>query len=146
MTLSNVLHEVSLTYMLVMLLPFLKFCKHPGQHKTKRMHVKLYCQTPTPGETWELTLLSRGNKNNKNNKNNPHLNSPRRDCARVLKFCMRPSETKKIRLHPKKNLLKFVLKKTHPTVSFGCNLILLVTDGRMQNFKTLAQSLLGEFR
>ena len=28
---------------------------------------------------------------------------------------------------------------------WGCNLILLVTDGRMQNFKTLAQSLLGEF-
>ena len=26
------------------------------------------------------------------------------------------------------------------------NLILLVTDGRMRNFKTLAQSLLGEFR
>jgi hypothetical protein len=28
----------------------------------------------------------------------------------------------------------------------GYNLILLVTDGRFQNFKTLAQSLLEEFR
>ena len=28
----------------------------------------LFCQTPTPGKTWELTLLSHGNKNkNKNN-------------------------------------------------------------------------------
>ena len=25
-----------------------------------------YCQTPIPGQTWELTLLSHGNKNNKN--------------------------------------------------------------------------------
>ena len=68
----------------------------------------VYCQTPTPGETWELTLLSRGNKKNKKKnkkkKNDPHLNSPRRDCARILKFCMRPSVTKRIRLHPKKNL------------------------------------------
>jgi hypothetical protein len=49
-----------------------------------------FCQTPTPGEYWELTLLSHGHKKN-NNKNDPHLNFPRRDCARVLKFCMRPS-------------------------------------------------------
>ena len=40
-----------------------------------------FCQTPTPGETWELTLLARGNK--KKNKNDP---PPRRDYARVLKF------------------------------------------------------------
>jgi hypothetical protein len=31
-----------------------------------------FCQTPTPGESWELTLLSRGHKNE------PHQNSPRR--------------------------------------------------------------------
>ena len=31
-------------------------------------------------------------------------------------------------------------------IFFGCNLILLVTYGRMQNFKTLAQFLLGKFR
>ena len=31
-----------------------------------------YSQTPTPGQTWELTLLSPGNdKNNKNKKKNP---------------------------------------------------------------------------
>ena len=42
----------------------------------------VYCQTPTPGETLELTLLSIGNKK-KNNKNDPHLNSPRRGCCRV---------------------------------------------------------------
>jgi hypothetical protein len=27
----------------------------------------------------------------------------------------------------------------------GCNIILLVTEGRMQNFRTLRQPLLGEF-
>jgi hypothetical protein len=48
-----------------------------------------FCQTPTPCETWELTLISRCNKN----KNDPHLNCPKSDCARVLKFCMRPSVT-----------------------------------------------------
>jgi hypothetical protein len=42
------------------------------------------CPTPTPGETWELTLLSQGNKK----KNDPHLNSLRRGCRRVSKFCM----------------------------------------------------------
>ena len=44
------------------------------------------CQTPNPVQNWELTLLSHGNKKNKN----PHLNSPRRGCAGVLKFCMCP--------------------------------------------------------
>ena len=47
-----------------------------------------YCQTPIPGETWELTLLSCGNKKKKKNKNDPHLNSPRRGCRRVSNFCM----------------------------------------------------------
>jgi hypothetical protein len=61
-----------------------------------------YCQTPTPGEIWELTLLLRGKKNKK--RNDPPLNSPRRDCAWVLKFCMWPSVIKRIRLHPKQNL------------------------------------------
>ena len=46
-----------------------------------------FCQTPTPGKTCELTLLSRGNKNKKNKKKkkktNPHLNSPRRDCEKL---------------------------------------------------------------
>ena len=47
-----------------------------------------FCQTPTPGKTWELTLLSRGNKNqkkknNEKKKKNPHLNSPRRDCGKL---------------------------------------------------------------
>ena len=46
-----------------------------------------FCQTPTPGESWELTLLSRGHKKN-NNKNEPHLNSPRRGCRMVSNFCM----------------------------------------------------------
>ena len=60
-----------------------------------------YCQTPIPGQTWELTLFSHGNNNKKKNKKkNPHPNSPRRVCAMVLKFCMRPSDTKRIRLHP----------------------------------------------
>ena len=41
----------------------------------------------------------------------------------------------------------FVFKKGGGADFFlGCNLILLVTYGRMQNFKTLAQSLLGELR
>ena len=48
----------------------------------------------------------------------------------------------------------FIFFPNHPTSTsplrggiffLGCNLILLVTDGRMQNFKTLARSLLGEF-
>jgi hypothetical protein len=49
-----------------------------------------FCQTPTPGESWELTLLSRGHKKKKknNNKNEPHLNSPRRGCRMVSNFCM----------------------------------------------------------
>ena len=47
-------------------------------------HHSSFCQTPIPGKIWELTLLSRCNKN-KNNKN-PHSNSPRRGCPRVLKF------------------------------------------------------------
>mgnify|MGYP006905827070 CR=1 FL=1 len=29
----------------------------------------LYCQTPIPVQTWELTLLSPGNNNNNKNKN-----------------------------------------------------------------------------
>ena len=65
--------------------------------------IRIYCQTPIPGQTWELTLLSRGNerkKKKKNNNKNPHLNSPRRGCVRGLKFCMRPSVTIRIRLHP----------------------------------------------
>ena len=45
-----------------------------------------YCQTPTQGETWKLTLLSRGKK--KKNKNDPHLNSPRRGFRRVSNLCM----------------------------------------------------------
>ena len=58
-----------------------------------------YCQTPTLGQTWELTLLSPGNKN-RNKKNDPHPNSPIRGLIRVMKFCMWPSVTKIIRLHP----------------------------------------------
>jgi hypothetical protein len=30
----------------------------------------------------------------------PHPNSPRRGCPKILKFCMRPSVTKRIRLRP----------------------------------------------
>jgi hypothetical protein len=64
--------------------------------ENEEFHLFVYYQTPTPGETWELTLLSRGNKdkNNKNKNNNPHLNSPRRDSA-----SMQPSVTKGKRLH-----------------------------------------------
>ena len=53
------------------------------------------CQTPTPGQTWELTLLACGNKKKKNNNmnnKNPHPNSPSRGCARVFEFCMQPSD------------------------------------------------------
>ena len=38
--------------------------------KTLYYNLYSYCQTPIPGETWELTLLSRGNNNNNNNNNN----------------------------------------------------------------------------
>ena len=64
-----------------------------------------FCQTHTPGQTWELTLLSCGNKKKKKkkNNNNPHPNSTRRGCSRVLTFCMLPSVTKRIGLHPKQN-------------------------------------------
>jgi hypothetical protein len=69
-----------------------------------------FCQNHTPGETWELTLLSHGTKNKKN-MNDPHPNSPRRGCARVLKFCMQPTVTKRIGLYPKnKKEMKFFLK------------------------------------
>ena len=62
----------------------------------------LFCQTPTPGQTWELTLLLRGNKKKKKNNNNknPHPNSPRGGFARVFKFGMQPSVIKRIGLHP----------------------------------------------
>ena len=40
--------------------------------------------------------------------NNHHLISHRRDCPRVMKFCMRPSVTKRIRLH------KFLIPPLHP--------------------------------
>ena len=62
------------------------------------------CQTPITGQTWELTLLSCGNKKKRNKNNNPHPNSPRRGCPRVLKFCMRPSVTKRISLHHQKKI------------------------------------------
>ena len=35
--------------------------------------MKPFCQTPTPGETWELTLLSCGNKNKKKKKKKKFL-------------------------------------------------------------------------
>ena len=70
-----------------------------------------YCQTPIPGQTWELTLLSRGKNKNKNK--NPHLNSARWACPRVIKFCVRPSVTKRIRLHP---LQKFWYPPFTPTI------------------------------
>ena len=72
----------------------------PMIQKTKKKKISrfkkitLFCQTPIPGQTWKLTLLSRGNKKNK-----PHPNYPRRGCPRVLKFWMWPSVTKRIRLH-----------------------------------------------
>ena len=54
-----------------------------------------YCLTPSPVLNWGLTLFSLGN-NNKNNKkkkkNNPHIWG----YPRALKFCMRPSITKRI--------------------------------------------------
>jgi hypothetical protein len=62
-----------------------------------------FCQTPIQGQTWLLTLFSRSNNNHKKKKNDPHPNSPRRGGARGLKFCMRPSVTKRIRLHPLTN-------------------------------------------
>jgi hypothetical protein len=50
----------------------------PGSHTSKvRQGSLYYCQTPIQGQTWELTLFSRGNNNKK--KKNPHPNSPRRD-------------------------------------------------------------------
>ena len=67
---------------------------------TWELYYVYFCQTPIPGQTWELTLLSRGQNKNKKK---PHLNSPRRGCARGLKFCMRLSVTKRIRLHPEQN-------------------------------------------
>ena len=36
--------------------------------------LEVYCQTPIPGQTWELTLLLHANNNNKNN---PHPNFPK---------------------------------------------------------------------
>ena len=47
-----------------------------------------FCQTPSAGQTWELTSLSCGNKKKK--KNDPHPNSHRRGWGRDLKFCMQP--------------------------------------------------------
>ena len=47
-------------------------------------YVEPYCQTPSPVQNWELTLLSLGNKN----KNKPHLISCRRGCIRVVKTCV----------------------------------------------------------
>jgi hypothetical protein len=66
-----------------------------GYHLVLIKSFLFYCQTPMPGQTWDLTLFSYGNKKKKN----PHPNSPRRCCARVLKCCMWPSDTKRIRLH-----------------------------------------------
>ena len=42
----------------------LSWIKSLKYERTNYIEDFLYCQTPTPGETWELTLLSRGNKNN----------------------------------------------------------------------------------
>ena len=81
-----------------------------------RIQIIRSCQTPIPGQTWELTLFSRGN----NKKNDPHLNSPRRGCARVLKFCMRPSVTKIIRLNPLTN------SDTPLHIYFGVNFTFLL--------------------
>jgi hypothetical protein len=53
-------------------------------HDARILTVHKCCQTPTPGESWELTLLSHGNKK----KNDPHLNSPRTGCRMVSNFSM----------------------------------------------------------
>ena len=90
-----IMHHLGLAKLLVMteliVRPLPILVRHTRYKMTNR-------QTTIPDQTWELTLVSHGNNNN--NKNNPQPNSPRRGCPSVMKFCMWPSVTKRIRLHP----------------------------------------------
>ena len=74
--------------------------KRKSIHKVQFMYIACdNCQNPIPGQTWELTLFSRGNKKKKKN-NKHHPNSTRRGYPRDMKFCIRPSITKRIRWNP----------------------------------------------
>ena len=62
----NLFQAVDKTYLFILWPPRLTNPWSTKQNLIIYLLIHYFCQTPIPVQTWELTLLSRGNNNNKN--------------------------------------------------------------------------------